>query len=83
MRAAAGAVLARSPLDHLVSVGLLSRTVANRPRFVLGEVIGRGRVVAHRVRPTGIQVLLEHGSEDIHVVDEILYRRIYELPAEV
>jgi FkbM family methyltransferase len=70
-------------VEPLVSTGLLARLVRAPVRFALADVLGGDRVVAHRLRATGIEVLIEHGSLDVHTFDEIFHQQIYAPPPEV
>jgi FkbM family methyltransferase len=67
----------------LVATALRARVVRGRVRFVLNEQLRRGHVVVHRVRATGLEVLLEHGSPDVLAFDELFYQEIYAPPPEV
>src|SRR4051794_21989368 len=76
-------LLTHPRVEPLVSTGLRARLVGDPARFALAEWAGRGRVVAHRVRGTGLEVMLEHGTPDVLTFDEVFYQRIYDAPAEV
>jgi FkbM family methyltransferase len=70
-------------VEPLVSTGLLARHVTAPVRFALADTLGGDRVVAHRLRSSGLEVLIEHGSLDVHTFDEIFHRQIYAPPPEV
>jgi FkbM family methyltransferase len=70
-------------VEPLVSTGLLARLVAAPVRFALADTIGGDRVVTHRLRSSGLEVLIEHGSLDVHTFDEIFHQQIYAPPPEV
>jgi FkbM family methyltransferase len=67
----------------LVSIALLSRFTTNPPRFLLAELAGRGRVVAHRIRRSESTVVLQHGTPDLHTFHELFHDQIYAPPPEV
>lgn len=80
--------IARRLLEHprvepLVSTALLARLTANPARFMLAEVAGKGRVVAHRLRDSGVTVVIEHGSPDRLTFNELFFEEIYAPPPEV
>jgi FkbM family methyltransferase len=63
------------------AIGSLSTT--NPPRFLLAELVGRGRVVTHRIRGGGGTVALQHGTMDFNTFDELFSQQIYATPAGV
>jgi FkbM family methyltransferase len=67
----------------LVSSALLARLTTNPARFMLAELAGRGRVVAHRIRRGGTTVVLQHGTLDFHTFHELFHQQIYATPPEV
>jgi FkbM family methyltransferase len=80
---AARRLLTHPRVEPLVSTALRARLTRNPARFALAERLAPGRVVGHRVRPAGLEVLLEHGSPDIEAFDEIFYQHIYAPPEAV
>jgi FkbM family methyltransferase len=76
-------LLTHPRIEPVVSTALRARLVTDPVRFAANEALGRGRVVAHRVRAGGTEVVLEHGSPDVEAFDELFYQRIYEPPPEV
>jgi FkbM family methyltransferase len=76
-------LLTHPRVEPLVSTALLAGRTSNPARFVLAEVAARGRVVSHRPRNGGPEVLLEHGTPDIQAFDELFYQEIYAPPTEV
>jgi len=71
------------PVRRVISTGLRSTTVRARARFVARELAGRDGVFAYQLRGSGRQIFLRHGTADIVTLDEVLYRRDYELPGDV
>jgi FkbM family methyltransferase len=76
-------VLSHPRVEPYVSTALLARLTEDPVRFALNERLRPGRIVAHRVRGARVDVVVEHGSPDVQVLDELFYQRIYEPPAEV
>ena len=48
-------LLTHPRVEPLVATALLARLTTNPARFMLAELAGHGRVVAHRLRPCGAQ----------------------------
>jgi FkbM family methyltransferase len=80
---AARRLLTHPRVEPLVSIALLARLTTNPARFVLAELAGRGRVVAHRIRGGGTTVVLQHGTLDFHTFHELFHEQIYAPPPEV
>jgi FkbM family methyltransferase len=70
-------------VEPFVATVLRSLRVRDRVRFVAAEHLHRGHVHRHRLRATGLEVLLEHGSPDIESFDELFCQEIYAPPPEV
>ena len=51
-------------------------------RFIVREIIGSSRLSRYRLRQGDLVIHLRHGSPDILNLDEIFYRRLYELQLE-
>lgn len=76
-------ILEHPRVEPFVATVLRSRRFGDPVRFVAGEQLRRGSVIAHRVRASGLEVLLEHGSPDVEAFDELFYQEIYAPPAAV
>ena len=81
---AIGRRVLRHPLvTRPIATGLMARRVADPVRFALADALVRDRVVAHRLRDSGIEVLIEHGSLDVHTFHELFHEQIYAPPPQV
>jgi FkbM family methyltransferase len=80
-----------APVRRLAALGPLRRVafamratlVDERRQFALRELRGRRTTGRYRVRGTGVQVCLRHGSEDVWALDEVFSQRLYDPPAQV
>lgn len=78
------ALLEHPRVEPVVAVGLRARLVCPSSRFAARELRGDRRCRTYRLRGSGgVAVALQHGTPDVHVLDEIFHQRLYEPPAAV
>jgi FkbM family methyltransferase len=71
------------PVRRVVATGLRSATVRSRALFVVRELARSDGTVGYRLRGSGRQIFVRHGTPDIVTLDEVFYRRDYKLPRDV
>jgi FkbM family methyltransferase len=71
------------PLESTISAALRGRLVDRSLRFTAREW-GWGKAVrSYQLRESGVQLVLQHNTPDVLVLDEIFYQRLYEPPPPV
>jgi FkbM family methyltransferase len=80
-----GRLLTLEPVETVVSSLLRARLVRPAWRFFLRERLrsAPNRLRAYRLRGSGLQVVIEHRTPDVLVLDEVFYQGAYEPPPEV
>jgi FkbM family methyltransferase len=71
------------PVRRAIATGLRSSTVRSRALFVVRELASLDGVVGYHLRASDRRIFLRHGTADIVTLDEIFYRRDYELPGDL
>ncbi len=83
LRRAALPVLKHPRVEPLVSIGLRAALVRESPGFAARELGHSVALARYTLRGGHVRVLLQHGTPDVHVFDEIFYQGVYDPPEEV
>jgi len=73
-------VLHHPRVEPCVSAALRGRLVRQWLRFTARELRGAHSVHVYRIRASGLQVQIEHGSPDVLTLDQAFYQHAYEPP---
>jgi FkbM family methyltransferase len=74
-------VLKHRLVEPQIALFLRSRLVDRPSQFLLSELRGRPTRRTYVVRETGQRVLIQHGSADVHALDQSFYQHSHEPPA--
>lgn len=83
LRALLHPLLAHPRLVPATALALRARTIVPSWRFVARELCGRRGLVLYRLRGSGVQIGVRHGTGDVVTLGEVFHERDYAPPAEV
>jgi FkbM family methyltransferase len=70
-------------LEPKVALVLRALTVRSTGRFIVRELTGRRAAARYRLRGSGLQVVIRHGTGDVVTLGEVFHRPDYEPPPEI
>jgi FkbM family methyltransferase len=75
--------LTRPQVERLISTWLRARTVRESGRFAVRELSGRRELARYRLRASGLEIYLRHGTPDIYTLDQAFYQCHFDPPPGV